>query len=147
MINYFTYNYPQPTDGRPFTVATEVAGHALRAVGSDGRIATIAGTGQAGLSGDGGEARTAALNGPKHLCVDSDGNVIIADTENHCVRKFVPTTGTIVRVAGTGKKGMAGVGGPPEAAELSQPHGVAVGRDGLLYICDSSNNRILKIQN
>jgi sugar lactone lactonase YvrE len=123
----------------------ERSGHALRVVSPDGRIRTVVGTGEKGFSGDGGESRQAKLNGPKHLCIDRDGNVIIADTENHCIRKYLPKTGTIVRVAGTGKKGTAGLGGPPEQAELNQPHGVTVHRDGTLYIADSSNNRVLKI--
>src|SRR5262249_36885915 len=123
----------------------ERSGHALRAVGPDGRIRTVAGTGKPGLTGDGGDARSATLNGPKHLCVDREGNVLIADTENHCIRKYLPREGKIVRVAGTGKKGLAGVGGPPEQVELNQPHGVTVHPDGTLYIADSSNNRVLKI--
>jgi sugar lactone lactonase YvrE len=123
----------------------ERSGHALRVVSPDGRITTVVGTGKAGLSGDGGEARSAALNGPKHVCVDRDGSVLIADTENHCIRRYLPREGRIVRVAGTGKKGTAGIGGPPEAAELSQPHGVTVGRDGTIYICDSTNKRVVKV--
>ena len=60
------------------------------------------------------EARAAQLNGPKHLCVDLEDNVIIADAENDLVRKYVPSTGKIHRVAGTGRRGSAGVGGAPE---------------------------------
>ena len=106
----------------------------------------MAGTGQAGAGGDGGDARRASLNGPKHLCVDRDGNVIIADTENHLIRKYLPRKGKIVRVAGTGRKGAGGIGGPPEQAELNQPHGVYIDPTGALYIVDSSNNRVLRIQ-
>ena len=123
----------------------ERGGHALRVVGTDGRIRTVVGTGQRGASGDGGDARLATMNGPKHLCLDREGNVLIADTENHCVRKYLPRTGMIVRVAGIGTKGAAGTGGPPERAELSQPHGVTVHADGTLYIADSSNHRVVKI--
>jgi sugar lactone lactonase YvrE len=71
--------------------------------------------------------------------------VIIADAENNLVRRYVPKTGKILRVAGTGKKGTAGLDGPPEQCELARPHGVVVHRDGTLYITDSYNNRILKI--
>jgi len=123
----------------------ERGGHALRVVDANGRIHTVAGTGKAGNTGDGGDARLATLNGPKHLCVDRDGNLLIADTENHVIRRYNPESGKIVRVAGTGTKGSAGVGGPPDKAELSQPHGVFVGPQGEIYIADSSNNRILKI--
>ena len=109
------------------------------------RSAPSSGTGKAGSSGDGGPARSATLNGPKDLSVDRDGSVLIADTENHAIRTYRPADGTIVRVAGTGKKGREGLGGPPEDAELSQPHGVTVVAPGRSSISDSSNHRILKI--
>jgi DNA-binding beta-propeller fold protein YncE len=101
--------------------------------------------GQAGNDGDGGDARRATLNQPKHLCVDGAGNVLIADSENHRIRIYRPADGTIHGLAGNGRKGTAGIGGPPGAAELNQPHGVTVGPGGIIYIADSSNNRILKI--
>jgi DNA-binding beta-propeller fold protein YncE len=124
----------------------ERSGHALRVVDQHGKIRTVVGTGKAGASGDGGDARIATLNGPKHLCIDPEGNVIIADTANHLIRKYLPATGQIVRVAGTGKKGQAGIGGPPEQVELNEPHGVYVNAAGVLYIADSLNNRILKLE-
>jgi DNA-binding beta-propeller fold protein YncE len=124
----------------------ERGGHALRVVDAAGKIRTVAGTGKAGSGGDGGDARQASFNGPKHLCVDAAGDVLIADTENHLIRKYLPREGKVVRVAGTGKKGTAGVGGPPEQAELSQPHGVYVHATGEIYLADSSNNRVLKIE-
>jgi DNA-binding beta-propeller fold protein YncE len=133
-------------DARGNVYILERAGHALRVVDSAGKIRTVAGTGAAGAAGDGGDARKATLNGPKHLCIDRDGSVVIADTENHLIRRYLPDTGKIVRVAGTGKKGTAGVGGPPEQAELNQPHGVHVRASGELYLADSSNNRVLKIE-
>jgi DNA-binding beta-propeller fold protein YncE len=123
----------------------ERSGHALRVVDPAGRIRTVVGTGEKGSRGDGGDARQAQLNGPKHLCIDHDGGVIIADTENHVIRKFTPATGQIVRLAGSGQRGTAGVGGPAEAVELAQPHGVYVHASGDLYISDSSNHRVLKI--
>jgi sugar lactone lactonase YvrE len=123
----------------------ERGGHALRYVDAQGRIQTVAGTGKAGLSGDGGTALAATFNGPKHACLDRDGTVLIADAENHVIRRFDPKTNTILRVAGTGKKGAAGLGGDPLACELNRPHGVTIGPDGLLYITDSYNDRILRI--
>jgi sugar lactone lactonase YvrE len=124
----------------------ERGGHALRVVDREGRIRTVVNaSGKKGADGDGGPALAATMNGPKHLCIDGDDNVIIADAENHLIRKYVPATGKILRVAGTGKKGAAGLNGPPEQCELSRPHGVTVHRDGTLYITDSYNNRILKI--
>jgi sugar lactone lactonase YvrE len=71
--------------------------------------------------------------------------VIIADTDNHRIRAYSPADGTIRSIAGTGRKGSKGLGGPPAEAELDEPHGVTIGPDGLLYISDSMNNRILKI--
>jgi hypothetical protein len=132
-------------DGRGNVYILERSGHALRVVDRAGKIRTVAGTGAKGSSGDGGDARKATLNGPKHLCVDAQGNVMIADTENHRIRLYRPANGTIVNVAGSGTRGTAGLGGPPALAELNQPHGVTIGPGGVLYICDSSNHRILKI--
>src|SRR5205814_1073477 len=102
----------------------ERGGHALRVVDAVGKIRTVAGTGKAGLSGDGGPALKAAMNGPKHLCMDRDGNVIIADTANHVIRKYIVKDGTMVRIAGSGKKGNSGADGPPLAAQFDEPHGV-----------------------
>jgi sugar lactone lactonase YvrE len=124
----------------------ERSGHALRVVETNGLIKTIVGTGAKGFSGDDGPALQATLNGPKHLCFDHDGSILIADTENHVIRRYTPRDGRIVRVAGTGRKGSSGLGGPPLECELNQPHGVTVHRDGTLYICDSSNNRVLRIE-
>jgi hypothetical protein len=132
-------------DARGNVYILERSGHTLRVVDRAGKIHTVAGTGTKGASGDGGAARKATLNGPKHLCVDPQGNVVIADTENHRIRLYRPGDGTIVNVAGSDTKGTAGLGGPPAAAELNQPHGVTIGPGGILYICDSSNHRILKI--
>jgi DNA-binding beta-propeller fold protein YncE len=123
----------------------ERSGHALRVVDPSGKIRTVAGTGKAGNSGDGGDARKAMLNGPKHLCVDADGNLLIADSENHVIRKYLPADGKIVRVAGTGKKGSAGIDGPPEKAELDRPHGVSIHASGAIYIADSENHRVVRI--
>jgi sugar lactone lactonase YvrE len=123
----------------------ERGGNALRFVDATGKIRTVAGTGKAGLSGDGGPALQATLNGPKHLCLDRDGTVIIADAESNVVRRYDPKTGIISRVAGTGKKGSAGLGGDPTACELFRPHGVTIAPDGALIITDSYNNRILRV--
>jgi sugar lactone lactonase YvrE len=124
----------------------ERSGHALRAVDRTGKIRTVAGTGTAGPAGEDGPALAATLRGPKHLCLDREGNVIVADTDNHVIRRFQPKDGQLVRIAGTGKAGAAGVGGPPDQVELNQPHGVYVDAKGTLYIVDSFNNRVLKME-
>jgi sugar lactone lactonase YvrE len=133
-------------DSRGRLYILERSGHALRVVDTDGKIYTVAGTGKQGWSGDGGDARQATLSGPKHLCVDGQDNVVIADTDNHVIRKYLPKEKKIIRVAGIGRQGSGGVGGPAEKLELNQPHGVCVHRDGTLYIVDSHNNRVLKIE-
>jgi len=124
----------------------ERGGHALRVVDAAGKIHTVAGTGKGGLSGDGGPALQAMMNGPKHLSCDKDDNVLIADTESFAVRLYTPKDGKIHRVAGTGKKGSAGVGGAPDQVELNRPHGATVDPSGNIVICDSDNNRVLRIE-
>ena len=124
----------------------ERGGNALRLVDAAGKIKTVAGNGKTGLSGDGGPALEATMSGPKHLCLDRDGSVIIADAETNTVRRYDPMTGKITRIAGTGKKGASGVGGDPLACELARPHGVTIAPDGKLIITDSYNNRVLRIE-
>lgn len=121
-------------------------GNALRYVDAQGKIKTVVGTGAKGLSGDGGPGLQATMNGPKYIALDRDGTVLIADAENHVIRRYSPKTGLITRVAGTGKPGTAGLDGDPLQCELRRPHGVTVGPDGSLYITDSYNDRILKIE-
>jgi DNA-binding beta-propeller fold protein YncE len=125
----------------------ERSGHALRVVDTAGKIRTVAGTGEAGGTGDGGPAREARLNGPKHLFVEASGDVLISDTENHAIRRYSPRDGTIRRVVGTGHQGKAGLGGPADACELDRPHGAQVHpRTGELYVSDSENHRVLRIE-
>src|SRR5262249_18434689 len=133
-------------DGEGRLYICERAGHALRVVDPDGRIRTVAGTGTAGFSGDGGPARAAQLNGPKHIFVERSGEVLIADTENHVIRRYLPRTRRIERVAGTGRPGAGGLGGPPELCPLNRPHGSLVHPvTGELYIADSENHRVLRV--
>lgn len=122
-------------------------GNALRVVDKEGRIRTVVNaSGKKGGEGDGGPALEATMNGPKHLCIDKDDSVLIADAESHLIRRYVPATGKIERIAGTGVKGSAGVGGDPRQCQLARPHGVTVHpQTGEIYITDSYNNRVLKI--
>jgi DNA-binding beta-propeller fold protein YncE len=123
----------------------ERSGHALRVVDPHGKIRTAVGTGMPGNTGDGGDGRKATLRGPKHLCIDLNGDVLIADTDNHRIRRFIPSTGMIMAFAGTGEEGSAGLNGPPEKVQLNQPHGVFVVPSGDVYIADSNNHRVLKV--
>lgn len=134
-------------DGVGNVYVLERTGNALRAVDREGRIRTVVNaSGTKGATGDGGPALKATLNGPKHLCIDKDGSVLIADAENNLIRRYIPGDELLVRVAGTGIKGSRGVGGAPKECELARPHGVTVHpKTGELYITDSYNHRVLKI--
>ncbi|MEX2185560.1 MAG: hypothetical protein WD875_02155 [Pirellulales bacterium] len=135
-------------DRRGNVYILERGGHALRVVDAEGKIRTVVNaSGKAGAENDaGGDALATRLNGPKHLCVDGDGNVIVADAESNVVRKYLPKTGKIVRIAGTLQRGAAGIDGPAIEAQLARPHGVTVGRDGKLYIVDSYNDRVVRVE-
>lgn len=133
-------------DRRGNVYILERGGNALRVVNAQGKIRTVVNaSGKVGATGDGGPALAATMNGPKHLCIDLQDDVLIADAENHLIRKYLPREERLVRVAGTGKRGASGVGGPPEQVALARPHGVYVHASGTLYITDSYNDRILKI--
>jgi trimeric autotransporter adhesin len=121
----------------------DTANNMVRRVDSKGAISTFAGTGTAGSSGDGSAATSAQLNGPQGLAVDTAGNLYIADTQNHRVRKVAG--GTISTVAGSGTAGFAGDGGAAGSAQLNAPFGVAVDTAGNLYIAEFSNNRVRKV--
>lgn len=137
----------------PYGVALDAAGnlyiadrlHArVRKVGANGTIATIAGDGTFGDSGDGGPATHARLKRPQRVAVDAAGNVYIADAAAHRVRK-VSAAGTITTVAGTGAKGFSGDGGPAQLAALDAPSGVALDAAGNLYIADANNFRVRRV--
>src|SRR5438094_4014306 len=122
-------------------VLTLFAGNALAQVNV---ISTAAGTGSAGYGGDGGAATAAQLSAPFGTAVDSASNFYIAEWINHRVRK-VDTSGRITTVAGIGVGGYGGDGGPATEAALNSPEGVAVDAAGNIYIADSFNNRIRKV--
>ena len=115
----------------------------VRKVDSSGIITTVAGTGEKGFSGDGGPAISAQLS-PGAVAVDRAGNLYIADSTNHRIRK-VDTSGIITTVAGNGDVGFSGDGGPAISAQLDTPEGVAVDRAGNLYISDSRNHRVRRV--
>ncbi len=115
----------------------------IRTITADGTIRTYAGTGRKGFSGDGGPAVQAALDGPGGLAFDAAGNLYVSDTNNHRVRRIdVRPEHRIVTVAGTGRRGFSGDGGPASAAQLNLPRGLAFGPGGVLYIVDSFNRRL-----
>jgi serine/threonine-protein kinase len=116
----------------------------VRVVTKDGTIGRFAGTGKPGSTGDDGPASRAKLHEPNGVAVGPDGSVYIADSEENRVRR-VDTDGTITTVAGTGKAGFSGDDGPATGARLSWPSGIAVALDGTLYIADTDNNRIRRV--
>ncbi|MBM4123394.1 MAG: hypothetical protein FJ246_00330 [Nitrospira sp.] len=120
--------------------------HRVRKVeAATGTITTIAGTGQRRWSGDGGPAVSAALNDPSALVVDAGGNLYIADQSNNRVRKIDVATGVITTVAGTGQAAYTGDGLPATEAGLAGPSGLALDSDGQLYIADTFNGRIRRV--
>ncbi len=134
----------------PVGIAVDAAGNLyfserdanqIRKVSPDGIITRFAGTGQAGYAGDGGPAAQAFLNGPMGLTVDAKGNLFVADTNNHVIRKIAPD-GTISTIAGVGYSGYSHDGEAATAAHLNTPEGVAVDASGNLFIADTYNNRI-----
>ena len=116
----------------------------VRKVDTSGIITTVAGNGTRGYAGDGGSATSAQLKGPYGIAVDPPGNLYIADSGNHCVRK-VDTSGIITTVAGDGTQGYSGDSGPATSAQLDGPYDVAF--DTFLYIADTGNHRIRKVDN
>ncbi|MEK4358706.1 S-layer homology domain-containing protein [Paenibacillus sp. FSL M7-1455] len=138
------YPYGVAVDSGGNLYIADTLNHRVRKVDASGNINTVAGNGTAGSSGDGGAAASAQLNKPFGVAVDSGGNLYIADTLNHRVRK-VDTSGNISTVAGNGTAGSSGDGGAAASAQLNKPYGVAVDSGGNLYIADTFNHRIRKV--
>ena len=116
-------------------------GNALAAI-KDGKVTVVVNkAGKAGPATD-GSAADATMRGPKYVTMDAKGNVLILDTENHCLRLYDPIKQTIRTIVGNGKKG-ATVGADWAGTQLNRPHGARIGPDGRLYVTDTENNRIL----
>jgi hypothetical protein len=137
----------------PYGVAVDSAGNAyiadaqnnrVRMVSTTGTITTVAGNGSAGSAGDGGPAVSASLNNPTGVAVDATGNLYIADQYNNKIR-VVNTAGVISTFAGTGSVGNGGDGGLATAAAMYYPAGIALDGLGSLYIADTNNQRIRKV--
>jgi trimeric autotransporter adhesin len=126
-----------------FYVASSSQNRVYR-VAADGKLTLVAGSGVYGFSGDGGQAASAQLASPLGLLADSAGNLYIADTHNHRIRKVTPA-GAITTVAGNGTSGFSGDGGLAASAQLSFPDGVTMDSAGNLYIADFNNLRIRKV--
>jgi RHS repeat-associated protein len=116
----------------------------IRRVGPDGIITTIAGNGTRGYSGDGGPAGQAEFSHPDGVAIGPDGALYVADEGNNRIRR-VGTDGVITTVAGNGTAGFSGDGGAATGAALNNPAGIATAPDGSIYIADTGNSRIRKV--
>ena len=116
----------------------------VRRIDANGIISTVAGTGDAGRSGDAGPAVEARLDRPEGVAIGPSGDIYIADTDNHLVRR-VDASGTITTIVGTGDRGYSGDGGPATEAALSEPRAVAVDSVGNVYIADSANGIVRRV--
>src|SRR5215475_12190443 len=115
------------------------ASRSLPQLAGEARIRTIAGTGERGYSGDGGPAPRAQLNNPFGITIGPDGSLYLCDTDNHVVRKMT-RDGTIVTVAGNGKRGYSGDGQKATEASLNEPYEVRLDRQGDLYFVERMNH-------
>lgn len=125
-------------------VVADPAAHVVRRVSADGTIQRLAGTGREGTSADGGSATRAALRAPRSVTVLDDGSVLIADADDHRVRRVAPD-GTITTFAGTGAAGTSGDGGLATAAALQEPTYVAREPAGSVLIVDRGAGRVRRV--
>jgi len=141
------------TFNAPLSVAVDPSGNLyiadsgnnrIRRVDKKGIITTIAGTGDAGFSGDGGPATAAKLDDPEAIAFDKAGNLYIDDFNDDRIRR-VDKKGIITTIAGTGEEGFSGDGGPATAAKLNQVEDISFDTNGDLLIADTSNQRIRRV--
>ncbi len=130
-------------DGDVIVVLRE--GHAVYRINAQSQtLHHVAGTGKGGYSGDDGDAKFAQVNGPKGVAIGPDGDIYLADTENHTIRVISSKTGKIRSLVGNGKPG-DGPDGDPAKCQLDHPHGILITKDGTIYIGDSSNHKVRKL--
>lgn len=126
--------------------AADTANHRVRRVEwSEGKITTYAGTGVPAYDADGVPAVISGLNAPQGVALDAAGNLFIADTGNHRIRRVDAVTGMMTTVVGTGETGFSGDGGPATQASLSAPTDVAIAANGDLFVADSENQRVRRV--
>jgi sugar lactone lactonase YvrE len=127
-------------------IVVDFGNHRVRRIDHDtGTIETIAGNGEAGFNGDGLVATRAQLARPEFAVFGPDGDLFIADSYNNRVRRIDHRTGLISTVAGTGERGFSGDGGPATLARLHFPEGIAVDKEGNLFVSDTVNRRIRRV--
>jgi len=132
-------------DGRLYIADT--LNHRIRRVDFDAdTIETVVGNGEAAFGGDGGAGTDASINNPRDIQFGPDGRLYIADEKNHRIRAFDPEDGTITTVVGTGNQGYGENGLDPLMTDLSLPAGVSFDENGMLYVADTDNNVIRRVQ-
>lgn len=161
VTNSAAYQSGQPTGvadqlpiGNPFGIEfsgnqvwiTSVDDHCIYRGTTDGsRLSRVAGNGLLGYSGDGGSALEAKFNWPHEVRVDDEGNLFVADTRNHAIRRIDGGTGIVTTIAGNGEPGFAGDGETGARIQLKQPHSVALDGRGGLLVADTVNHRLRRI--
>ena len=124
----------------------DTGNHRIRKIAATtGIITTIAGTGTQGFSGDNALATAATIDSPTGLALDAANNLYLADTHNHRIRKIAATTGIITTIGGTGAPGFSGDTSAATTATLALPHGLTIDAAGNLYLADTANHRIRRI--
>jgi serine/threonine-protein kinase len=123
---------------------SDIESHMVFRIARGGKLHVVAGNGLPGYGGDGGPASAAQLRGPSALSFDTKGNLYIADSFNHRIRR-IDTHGVITTVAGTGKAGYGGDDGPATGADLNSPGDVLARPDGSILIADSYNHLIRQV--
>ena len=144
-----TFNLPHelrfgPKRGNLFIV--DMMNHAVRKIDvKTGVITTVVGTGKPGYSGDGGPADQAQLKGPRSIDFDAAGNLWVCTREGNQVFKLDLKADKITHIAGNGKKGFTGNGGPAKLATLSGPKGVAIDAEGNAWLVDTESHSIRRV--
>ena len=123
----------------------DAVGRIRRIDARSGMIATVAGCGLAGYSGDGGPATAARIGSPTAIRFDARGDLYFADAAYHVIRR-VDANGTIATIAGCGQAGCSRDGTPARSARLDTPRGLAIAPDGTIYLSDTRNNRVRRIR-
>jgi hypothetical protein len=132
------------TDSSGNLYITDCLNHRIRKLATTGILTTVAGTGIAGFSGDGGPALSAKIYMPTGIVINSASEIIFSDSGNNRIRK-INASGTISTIAGTGIAGFGGDGGVATAAKINKPFGLALTFAGNLFFADLNNQRIRKI--
>jgi len=143
-LNGLIYPNGLALDDRGDRHISDIGAHRVLKLDRRGRLTVVAGTGEGGFGGDGGPATKARLFAPHDLAFDSAGDLLIADTFNHRIRR-IDRHGTITTVAGDGKAAYSGDGGPATQASLNTPQGIAFDRDGALLIADTFNHVVRRV--